>query len=289
MTVQDRYLNVGFNLHVREWRGAKNSFVLLHGLASNSRTWDAVAGHLAGAGHHVVAVDQRGHGLSDKPAEGYDFAAISADLARLLPQLHLTRPILVGQSWGGNVVLELAARHPELICGLGFVDGGFLDLQSRPNMTWEKVVADLSPPNLTGTPREQIKQRIQAMHQDWTEAGLEATLNNFETLPDGTVRPWLSLERHLKILRAMWEQQPTALYPRVTAPTLICVAASDQQPDWTTLKARQVTAAQAGLLNADVRWFDNTDHDIHVHRPQALADLFLETLQAGLWRDCNNE
>ncbi len=280
---QDAFINIGLKLHVREWPGQAVPFVLLHGLSSNSRTWDGVAERLAAAGHRVLAVDQRGHGLSDKPENGYDFATITADLARLLPALGLNRPILVGQSWGGNVLLEFGARYPGLAAGLGFVDGGFLDLQARPDATWEKMSAQLKPPDLLGTPRDSLKRRLQAAHPDWSEAGLEATLANFETLPDGTVRPWLSLDRHMAILRAMWEQRPPELYPQVAEPVLVCAARDANSPDWTALKTRQVAALQAGLRRHTVHWFDQTSHDIHVHRPDALADLLLETQKSGFW------
>ncbi len=81
----------------------------------------------------------------------------------------------------------------------------------------------------------------------------------------------------------MWDQRPPALYPIVDAPTLICVAASSNTPDWTSTKAKQVAVARAGLPWSAVHWFDETDHDIHVHRPDALAQLFLDTLAEGIW------
>jgi pimeloyl-ACP methyl ester carboxylesterase len=284
--VSDRFVDVGVKLHVREWPGSKTPFVLLHGLSSNCRTWDAVADQLWRAGHHIVAIDQRGHGLSDKPEGDYDFATITADLASLLHVMGLVHPVLVGQSWGGNVLLEFAARYPHLVCGLAFIDGGFIDLRSRPDATWEKIAIDLKPPQLAGTAREDLKKRIQRSHPDWTEAGIEATLNNFETLSDGTIQPWLTLSRHMRILRAMWNQEPSGLYPRISAPTLICAAASQADPEWTNNKIKQVTNARAALPNCKVSWFDNTDHDIHVHKPVALAELLLETIQNGFWHSC---
>lgn len=281
MPFQDHFVDIGLRLHVREWPGDRTPFVLLHGLSSNCRTWEAVAARLAAAGHRVVTVDQRGHGLSDKPAEGYDFATITADLARLLAALSLEQPIVVGQSWGGNVVLEFGARYPGLARGLGFVDGGFLDLQTRPNATWESTAAELRPPHLNGMPRQTLKQSIRANHPDWSEEGVEATLANFETLPDGTIHRQLDLTNHMAILRAMWDQRPQTLYPQVTAPVLICVAHSGD--DWSERKRALVAAAQTGLPRSEVHWFSATDHDIHVHRPDALAELFLQA-QAGIWR-----
>lgn len=288
MTAAPRPETTGFidtgsvTLHVRQWPGEKRPFLLLHGLSSNSRTWSQVAAHLSAAGHPVTAVDQRGHGRSDKPATGYDFASITTDLADLIAALKVERPYIVGQSWGGNVVLEFGARHPGLAAGLGFVDGGTIDFQADPANTWETIAERLRPPDLRGTPRDRLRGFIQNAHPDWTAEGVAATLDNFETLPDGTVRPWLSLDRHMAILRAMWEQRPPALYPRVREPVLI-LPAETGDAGWTASKRRSVTAAREALAQSDVVWFANTDHDIHVHRPAQLADVLLETVVSGIW------
>src|SRR5204863_5717454 len=111
---RDDFVRVrGLRLHLVRREGSGVPFVLVHGLASNARTWGAVGSTLNAAGHPVVAVDQRGHGLSDKPASGYGFDEVTADLAGLLDELAFDgRPILAGQSWGGNVVLDFAARYP---------------------------------------------------------------------------------------------------------------------------------------------------------------------------------
>ena len=95
MTPQSHIVDIGLKFHLREWPGDATTFVLLHGLSSNSRTWDMVANQLARSGHRVIAVDQRGHGLSDKADDGYDFATITADLAKLLEVMELEGPILV--------------------------------------------------------------------------------------------------------------------------------------------------------------------------------------------------
>lgn len=286
MPVTDRFIDIGLRLHIREWPGHKKPFVLVHGLSSNCRTWEGVAEHLAAAGHHIVTLDQRGHGLSDKPDEGYDFGTITADLLKLLDTLQLERPILAGQSWGGNVMLDFGARYPGRACGLAFIDGGYLDLRNRPDATWEKVSVELRPPDLLGTPRDILKNQIREMHPDWSEMGIEAMLANFETLPDGTVRPWLALQRHLKILRALWEQTPTTLYPQLTEPVLICVAEDHKHPDWMKVKAKQVNAAHNLIEQVEVHWFENTDHDIHIQKPAVLGNLFISSLTEGIWAGC---
>jgi len=269
-------MDIGIRIHIRSWPSAQKSaneraYLLVHGLASNAQTWDEVAAELSEAGHPVVAIDQRGHGLSDKPDSGYDFDTVTQDIHRVLKQLGWERPVLVGQSWGGNVLLEFGARFPHEAQSLIFVDGGFLNLQQRG--AWERVSLELRPPDLNGTPRSQIATWIRQIHPSWSETGIEATLANFETLPDGTIRPWLTLVRHMQILRAMYEQDPRLLYPRIREPVLICAA--DDGSEKTVRKRQQVQAAIEGLKQVEVVWFQQAAHDIHVDQPAALASTIL--------------
>ena len=266
----------GLALHIRDWQPehkdhSKPVFVLLHGLSSNARTWDFVAETIAEAGYRAVAVDQRGHGLSDKPDSGYDFETVADDLMRLLDTLAIKKPVLAGQSWGGNVVLNFAVRYPQAAAALVFVDGGFLNLAGRGS--WEEVSRELRPPNLNGTLRTELAKRIGAMRPTWIPEGVEVTLHNLETLPDGTVRPWLTLERHMAILRAMYDQDSSQLFPSVQVPVLICAA--DDGSERSRSRRALVAAAEQAIPQARVVWFEDTAHDIHVDRPDLLAEKML--------------
>ena len=131
---------------------AQRPVLLVHGLASNARLWDGVAQRLGDAGHPVVAVDQRGHGRSDVPADGYDTETCAADLAALVDVLGWVdglAPVAAGQSWGGNVVLTLAARHPSSTAAIALVDGGWLRLGGRFE-TFEQCWQVLAPPSFDG-------------------------------------------------------------------------------------------------------------------------------------------
>src|SRR3954452_101924 len=209
----------GVALAVRVWPGDGVPFVLVHGLASNARLWDAVAARLAALGHAVVTVDQRGHGLSDKPDDGYDFTTVTDDLAALLQALELERPVLAGQSWGGNVVLEFAWRFPSAVRGIACVDGGTIELGARfPD--WDAARAALTPPPLAGRRADEIEPMLRRMHADWPETGIAATMANFEVRADGTVAPWLTLDRHMRIVRSLWEHKPSTRYPELSVPVM---------------------------------------------------------------------
>lgn len=85
-----------------------STVLLLHSGVCDRRMWDAQFGALAGAGHRVVRCDLRGFGDSpvDRPHLHAD------DVAELLDGLGVERAALVGSSFGGEVALEFAVRHP---------------------------------------------------------------------------------------------------------------------------------------------------------------------------------
>jgi pimeloyl-ACP methyl ester carboxylesterase len=250
-------------LHVREWDGAGTPFLLVHGLASNSRTWDGVAEVLAAAGHRVVAVDLRGHGESDAPESGYDTLTAAADLASLVGALDLTRPVVAGQSWGGNVVLQLAADHPGLPGAIAAVDGGWIHLGDRFS-TWEACAAALAPPVFAGMRATELEARFRRAHPDWPDTGIAGTLGNFAIAPDGTARPHLDRAHHMTILRSLWEHSPRTLYPRISVPVLLVPAGRNGS-------APVVAEAVEALKLAEVHAYPGADHDVHAQQPAAVA------------------
>jgi len=78
---------------------------------------------LATAGYRAVAIDLKGHGLSDKPtaAGEYTIDALVEHLAEVMDALQLQRPALVGHSLGGSLIYHFAARHPERARCLGLL------------------------------------------------------------------------------------------------------------------------------------------------------------------------
>lgn len=284
--LQDRYVHLperDITLHVRVGEADGPAFLLSHGLSSNCLTWEPVALRMHQTGYTVVTVDQRGHGLSQKPAAGYSCTDVAADMAHLIRALELEAPIFVGQSWGGNVALCLAAAYPQLVKGLGFIDGGFIDLQDSFGSDWEATQERLRPPPLAGTPVDALRQRLRQAHPDWTPEGIEHTLGNFAVDDAGRVQPRLSAANHLRILRGLWEMRPRDFWPQVQCATLICPALKDEDVERRQRKKKQVAQAEAGLPEVATIWFEGTDHDIHVHRPVQLAERLMQEARMGLW------
>jgi pimeloyl-ACP methyl ester carboxylesterase len=250
------------------WPGDSDKvpFLLVHGLASNARLWDGVASALVGRGHPVAAVDQRGHGRSGKPDAGYDFATVVADLLAVIKALDWDRPVVVGQSWGGNVVVELGIAHPDAVRAIATVDGGVRDMRARIPQ-WEDCARLLAPPVLEGMPFVEIDAAVRKRHPDWPEAGIEGTLANFEVRDDGTVAPWLTRDRHMQILRHLWELPVTERLPLLHVPALFILAQGDD------VHAPPDVAVPAP--GSDVRWLVG-DHDLHAQHPDEVAGLLAE-------------
>jgi pimeloyl-ACP methyl ester carboxylesterase len=261
-------------------------FLLVHGLASNARLWDGVGRRLAVAGRRSVAVDLRGHGHSDQPDTGYAFATISEDLRALIGGLGSTfqRPILVGQSWGANVILDLAVRQPSLARGIVLVDGGLTDLRDAFR-TWDICWDRLAPPPLIGVPRSSVEAYFRSAHADWPEEGFEGSLGNFEIRPDDTIAPWLTRDRHKAILESMWGQRTAELWRALRVPALI-LPVDGGESDWTKAKRAGADAAlaatQASGVPTRVVWFTG-DHDIHAQHPAELTEAILAADRDGLF------
>lgn len=114
-------LRDGTRIHYRlRGRGAP-AFLFIHGWCSNLAHWNAQIRHFARR-HRVLAVDRRGHGRSDAPAEGYTAAQHADDLAAVMRSVRMRGAIAVGHAGGGPAALALAAAHAGLVRALVLVD-----------------------------------------------------------------------------------------------------------------------------------------------------------------------
>src|SRR6266511_1288771 len=177
----------GVRLHVRHWSGTGAPVLLVHGLSSNARLWDGMAAALTAAGHPAYAVDLRSHGESDQPPEGYDTATAADDLAAVCAALDLPPVIAVGQSWGGNVVVALAATRPGVTRALALVDGGWIDLRGQFE-SWEACERALRPRELDGLSERALRAWIRGEHRDWGDWAVDATMATFSSWRHGYER-----------------------------------------------------------------------------------------------------
>jgi pimeloyl-ACP methyl ester carboxylesterase len=94
--------------------------VFCHGFPELAFSWRHQIAALAAAGRWVIAPDQRGYGLTERPdaVEAYDIEALTGDLVGLLDHLGAEKAVFCGHDWGGIVVWQMALRHPERTAGV---------------------------------------------------------------------------------------------------------------------------------------------------------------------------
>lgn len=100
-------------LHIEDSGGAGRPVILIHGWPLSAASWKAQLPVLRDAGYRVISYDRRGFGRSDKPADGYEYDTLAADLAGIIEDLDLKEVSLVGFSMGGGEVARYIGNHGE--------------------------------------------------------------------------------------------------------------------------------------------------------------------------------
>jgi pimeloyl-ACP methyl ester carboxylesterase len=107
--------------------------------------------------HAVTALDPRGCGRSDAPADGYDIRDLADDLAQFCAVVGVEKPVIVGHSLAGMIAVELGARYPSLPSALVLVDPGPID-----PLPMSVAFFDAAPEQLAGPGGEEVRRL-------WTE------------------------------------------------------------------------------------------------------------------------
>lgn len=116
------YVGTGLGrLHVDIREGSRRSAPILcwSGLFTDGRLWAEVSGRIPS--RTWLLVDPPGHGYSDNLRRTFTVAECADAVADVLADSHAEAAVLVGLGWGGQACLDLAARRPDLVAGLGLV------------------------------------------------------------------------------------------------------------------------------------------------------------------------
>jgi pimeloyl-ACP methyl ester carboxylesterase len=106
--------------------------LLVHGLASDSTTWEHTIGPLAKQGLRVIALDLIGHGASDKPGSDYLLSDFAASLDAFLAAAGVDRATVCGHSLGGAIAVHFAYHYPQRVQRLVLVSAGGLGREVHP-------------------------------------------------------------------------------------------------------------------------------------------------------------
>lgn len=117
------------NLHVREWGKSDHTAILfIHGWSANHLAWKYQYESSLSEEFRLVALDLRGHGMSDAPLEAKHYSEgqlWADDITAIIETLNLSQPTLVGWSYGGYVISDyLSVYGQSAISGVNYVGGG---------------------------------------------------------------------------------------------------------------------------------------------------------------------
>jgi pimeloyl-ACP methyl ester carboxylesterase len=263
----------GVRLAATRWPGAGTPVVLLHGLASQRRFWNLVAPRLAGL--PVLALDQRGHGDSDRPDGAYDGATCAADLAIAMDALGWSRAVVVGHSWGGSVAATFAAEHPERTIALVAIDGGFAGISTATPEERLERRRMLEPPRWALPPEELVATISQhAPGGAWSADLAAAVLPIFEVADDGLARARLPFEIHMRIVDTLLDYDAAAVLARVRCPAwLVSCETIDAGDAWSTAKSAALDALRDVVAKPRILRWGGAVHDVPLQWPDLVAGL----------------
>ena len=173
--------------------------VMIHGFPDFWYSWRAQMPALAKR-FHVVAIDQRGYNLSDKPkgVENYDVRLLVGDVAAVIKSLGHDKAIIVGHDWGGLVAWQVALNLPQMtekliILNLPHPRGLSRELANNPAQqkaseyarNFQKPEATMTPAQLTFWVKdpEARKKYLEAFQRSDIEAMLNYYKRNYPREP----------------------------------------------------------------------------------------------------------
>lgn len=211
----------GIRIHYWRTGGNKPPLVMAHGSSDDGLCWTNLAREFQDQ-YDIIMFDARGHGLTDPPSPSDPPDVQVEDLAGLIKELKLVRPILMGHSMGSSSVARFAAKYPDVARAVILEDPGL----ARP--------ATAPAPAATAAPTpERRRMTILARNNTTEEALVAGCMKNSPKWGQSECEFWAPSKRrhHPATVANVPSTLPRVgeLFPQITAPTLILKA--DAQGD----------------------------------------------------------
>jgi pimeloyl-ACP methyl ester carboxylesterase len=274
----------GDRIHFLDWGGPSDTgpgILLIHGLSNSAWSWAPVARRLC-AVRHVVAMDLRGHGLSDAPTDGYDPDTLAEDVLAVAEGSGLLetggdRLIVAGHGLGAIVAAWAAATLGDRCAGLVLVDGGWEVLEESTGMEVEEFLRGLDePPEVMRSMTAFLADRAGFDPATWDADQQRAARATVVETHAGKVVPATRPHAVEASVRAMFGYDPLSTLARVAAPVVAVAAADDE----TGSRARALAAASKARAAAGrgvIRFssFEHDGHNLMRYRPEAVSAAIL--------------
>jgi pimeloyl-ACP methyl ester carboxylesterase len=257
----------GDRIHFLDWGGRGEPGVLLiHGLSNTAWSWAPVARRLIGT-RRVVAMDLRGHGLSDAPTGAYRAEDLAGDVVAAAEGSGVLAPdggevVLAGHGFGAIVAAWAAAELGRRCVRLVLVDGGWEDLAATSGMDVEEFLRGLDePPEVLASLDAFLADRRDYDPRSWEADQDRAARATVVETPAGRVVPATRPHALEASVRAMFDYRPAEVLGRVEAP-IVGLAATSPPPG-------------PGLPPIDMVRLDAVGHNLMRYRPDEVTAAIL--------------
>ncbi len=275
----------GDRIHFLDWGGISRAgtpgVLLIHGLSNTAWSWNPVARRIR-AVRHVVAMDLRGHGLSDAPTEGYDASTFADDVLAVAEGSGLLagpgdRIVLAGHGFGAIVAAWAAAAIGDRCAGLVLVDGGWESLEAASGVDVDEFLRTLDePPEVMRSVAAFLADRRAFDPTTWDadqDAAARATVVETHA---GKVVPATRPHAAEASVRAMFRYDPLATLTAVTAPVTALSATDDEEGSRAkALAAVSAWRAAAGRSRIRAATYPHDGHNLMRYRPEAVSAAIL--------------
>lgn len=170
----------GVTLRYEEAGSGDPPLLFVHGWCCNHSYWRDQIPAFSGD-HRVVAVDLRGHGESDKPDQDYTINGFADDVAWLIGEAGLQRPVVIGHSMGGVIALKLARSNSRLARAVVMIDSPLAPLPDNLQPVAQQVFAGLQSPAYAGVAAGFV--RMQMFNADSPEGLVEEVVSGMASGP----------------------------------------------------------------------------------------------------------
>lgn len=207
----------GIRMHYWRTGGNKPALVLAHGSSDDGLCWTNLAKEFQND-FDIIMFDARGHGLSDPPTPSDAPDVQVEDLAGLIKELKLNKPILMGHSMGSASVANFAAKYP--------------DVPRMVILEDPALVRPATPPATNQATPESRRANILTRNNTTEEALVEGCMKNSPKWGRSECEFWAPSKRRHHPNTALIDNSKrppmSELLPRITAPTLILKADADE-------------------------------------------------------------
>lgn len=273
-------------IHFLDWGGPAGPGVLLvHGLGRSAWGWTPVARRLR-AVMRTVALDLRGHGLSDAPTGGYDADGFADDVVAVAEGSGLLdgdgRPVLAGHGFGAIAAAWAAARLGDRCGGLLLVDGGWTDVAGASGLEPGELLRTIEePPEVLRSIDAFLADRAAFDPATWDPDQERAARATVVELPAGHVVPVTRPHVLAGSVDAMFAYRPAETLAAVAAPIGILLAAGDELARPALAEALAALRA-GGRPDPAVLDLAPAGHDLPRYRPADVAGAILRLAAATM-------